>query len=71
MDRHAGTDVHALTGWAPERRTDEESLETWRWRSYTAHLADLGYDLDTGGPPDDRFEAAVADSRARGAGGET
>ena len=42
-------------GWKPvsEPREDApDALREWRWRSYTDHLEDLGYDLDGGGEPD-------------------
>jgi hypothetical protein len=42
-------------GWKPDREPREDgpdALREWRWRSYTDHLEDLGYDLDGGGEPD-------------------
>jgi hypothetical protein len=42
-----------------------EDLAAWRWRNYTAHLTDIGYDLDAGGPPDDGFDDAVRGFRKR------
>ena len=42
-------------GWQPAsepREDNPDSLREWRWRSYTDHLEDLGYDLDGGGEPD-------------------
>lgn len=70
MDDRTGAGPEVATAWSIGAGADEESLETWRWRSYTAHLADLGYDLDAGGPPDDTFEAAIAGYRSRGAAGD-
>lgn len=29
-----------------------EAMREWRWRCYTDHLEDLGYDLDSGETPD-------------------
>lgn len=31
-----------------ERDDDPDAMREWRWRSYTDHLEDLGYDLDGG-----------------------
>ena len=42
-------------GWKPDstpREDGPDALREWRWRSYTDHLEDLGYDLDGGGEPD-------------------
>ena len=41
--------------WKPDsepREDGPDALREWRWRSYTDHLEDLGYDLDGGGEPD-------------------
>lgn len=70
MDDRTGGASEVVAAWSLGPRAGEESLETWRWRSYTAHLADLGYDLDAGGPPDDTFEGVIAGYRSRGAGGD-
>lgn len=50
---------------APTAVRPDESVEAWRWRSYVAHLSDLGYDLDAGGPPDDGLDEAVTGYRQR------
>ena len=63
-----GIHSSSVTSWSVDRRTDEENLEAWRWRSYTAHLADLGYDLHGGGPPDEGLDEAIAGYRERGEG---
>lgn len=53
--------------WNPgnEPRDDgPDSLREWRWRSYTDHLEDLGYDLDGGSEPDvDGHAEPMAPSR--------
>ena len=45
------------------------SAGEWRWRSYTAHLDDLGYEMDgapvDGGPEADELVQAVAEYRRR------
>jgi hypothetical protein len=41
--------------WKPDSEPGDDApdaLREWRWRSYTDHLEDLGYDLDGGGEPD-------------------
>jgi len=46
---------------ASRARTDsDEDLAAWRWRNYTDHLCDLGYDLDGGGAPEDVGRAISA-----------
>lgn len=51
-------------GWSSEDRP--EDLREWRWRSYTDHLLDMGYDLAAGQSASDesslRREAGRADS---------
>ncbi len=57
------------SGWKPasEARDDgPDSLREWRWRSYTEHLEDLGYDLDGGSEPD--REAPAEPTRSPGSG---
>lgn len=41
-------------GWEPDESREDgpDALREWRWRSYTDHLEDLGYDLDGGGETD-------------------
>ena len=64
--RSAEADRHS-----PSERDDApDAMREWRWRSYTDHLEDLGYDLD-GGPdlptdPTPPAGAAVGRSPERG-----
>ncbi len=44
-----------------------DAMREWRWRSYTDHLQDLGYDLDGGmWTPDERSAVPVQPSESSG-----
>lgn len=49
---HSGWDRSAT----PTSQDADEAMREWRWRCYTDHLRDMGYDLDGGQPPPEDWQ---------------
>lgn len=59
MNQTGGTGRQGWSGSERENGNDGDDLSAWRWRCYTEHLADLGYDLHGGTVADDDLSEAV------------
>lgn len=49
MDGYATDRARAAPQPSADPGVDPDELEEWRWRNYTEHLIDLGYDLHGAG----------------------
>ena len=59
MNQTGGSGRQRSRGSEHEPGNDGDDLSAWRWRNYTEHLADLGYDLHGGTAANDDVSGAV------------
>ena len=69
MSPDPNPDRWIAVGPGASEASEAASAGEWRWRSYTEHLDDLGYEMDgspvDGGPEADELAQAVAEYRRR------